>query len=220
MGFGVLFAGYFLILDIAYFLLTDVIAAAMIALGLSKLAYLNRGFKTSFVFSLVFLVFALVEFAFGAYEMLFSHSFSTEFISYGAIARYVLLCVLSFTAFDGMHEVSHEVELSQTAKKSKIATYLALPVFVFAVIAETPAFFVQISPHTAAIVSVISMLSTIAYIIFGLSVIYECYAKICMPDEDTAKHNSSKKKQESFAEAYRRQREDRKEARAQIKKNK
>jgi len=222
MGFGVLFAGYFLILNIAYFLITDVIAAAMMALGLSKLAYLNRGFKAAFTCSIVFLVFSIIEFGFGAYEMLFSYTAAPELVSYGAIARNVLLCILSFTAFDGMREVSKEVELDELAKRSRCVAFLALPVFIFAIVAETPVFFAHISPYVAAVISVAAMLATIAYHIFGLTVIYKCYANIFIPENDDEQHNSSnkKKKNETFAEAYRRQRDDRQAAKAQMKKKK
>ena len=221
MGFGILLAGYFLLLDVAYFLITDVIAASLIALALSKLSYLNRGFKAALITSFGFLAFSIVEFGFGAYEMLFSPIENTALFSGIAIVKNVILCTLSITAFDGMREVSEEVDLSSHAKKCRTVAYSALPVYVFAIVAETPSLFTWTTPYVATIIGVTSILVTIAYIIFALTAIFGCYAKICMPEEDTIFHTGSKgKSTESFADAYRRQREERAAAKAQRNKNK
>ena len=222
MGFGILLAGYFLLLDVAYFLITDVIAASLIALALSRLAYLNRGFKAALVMSFVFLAFSLVEFGFGAYEMLFAPIENPTLISSGAIIRDVLLCVLSLTAFEGMREVSAEVGLASHAKKCRTFAYSALPVYVLAIVAETPSLFNWANNYVAAIIGVISMLVTLVYLIFALTAIFGCYAKICMPESKTINYSSATnhEKSESLRDAYKRQREERKAARAQRRKDK
>ena len=222
MGFGLLLAGYFLLLDVAYFLITDIIAAALIALALSKLSYLNRGFKTALVTSFVFLTFSLVEFGIGAYDMLFSSIENPALISGIAIVKHVILCTLSLTAFEGMREVSEEVGLASHAKKCRTVAYLALPVYVLAIIAETPSLFSWTSTYVATIIGVASMLATLVYLIFALTAIFGCYAKICMPEEKKTTSTSKQKKEntESFADAYRRQREEREAAKAQRKKSK
>ena len=222
MGFGLLLAGYFLLLDVAYFLITDIIAAALIALALSKLYYLNRGFKTALATSFVFLAFSLVEFGFGAYDMLFSSIENPALISGIAIVKHVILCTLSLTAFEGMREVSEEVGLASHAKKCRTVAYLALPVYVLAIIAETPSLFSWMSTYVATIIGVASMLATLVYLIFALTAIFGCYAKICMSEEKKTTSTSKQKKEniESFADAYRRQREEREAAKAQRKKSK
>ena len=222
MGFGLLLAGYFLLLDVAYFLITDIIAAALIALALSKLSYLNRGFKTALATSFVFLAFSLVEFGFGAYDMLFSPIENPALISGIAIVKHVILCTLSLTAFEGMREVSEEVGLASHAKKCRAVAYLALPVYVLAIIAETPSLFSWMSTYVATIIGVASMLTTLVYLIFALTAIFGCYAKICMPEEKKTTSTSKQKKEntESFADAYRRQREEREAAKAQRRKSK
>ena len=222
MGFGILLAGYFLLLDVAYFLITDVIAAALIALGLSKLSYLNRGFKAALITSLAFLAFSLVEFGFGAYDMLFAPLDNPNLVSSGAIIRHVLLCILSITAFEGMREVSAEVGLASHANKCRAVAYSALPVYVLAIVAETPSLFNWTTAYVAAIISVFAMLATLTYLIFALTAIFGCYAKICMPEEKEMNGGNAKKqkKTESFAEAYKRQREEREAVKAQRKKEK
>ena len=220
MGFGILLAGYFLLLDIAYFLITDVISAALIALALSKLSYLNRGFKTALIASFVFLAFALVEFGIGAYEMLFVPIENTALISGIAIIKNVILCTLSLTSFEGMREVSEEVGLASHAKRCRTVAYFSLPIYVLAIIAETPSLFNWADTYVAAIVGVASMLMTLAYLVFALTVIFGCYAKICMPEEKETTLGRKQKKAESFADAYRHQREERTAAKAQRKKDK
>ena len=221
MGFGLLLAGYFLLLDVAYFLITNIIAAALIALALSKLSYLNRGFKTALVTSFVFLAFSLGEFGIGAYDMLFSPIENPALISGIAIVKDVILCTLSLTAFEGMREVSDEVGLASHAKKCRAVAYFALPVYVLAIIAETPSLFSWTSTYVATIIGVTSMLATLVYLIVALTAIFGCYAKICMPEEKNTTSTSKPKKEntESFADAYRRQREEREAAKAQRRKS-
>ena len=45
MGFGTLFFGYFLILNVTYYGFTDAIAAAVMLLGFYKLSTVNSYFK-------------------------------------------------------------------------------------------------------------------------------------------------------------------------------
>ena len=222
MGFGILLAGYFLLLDVAYFMITDVIAASLIALALSKISYLNRGFKTALITSFVFLAFSLVEFGFGAYDMVFTPIENAALISGIAIIKNVIICTLSLMTFEGMREVSEEVGLASHAKKCHTVAYAALPVYILAIVAETPSLFAWMTPYVATIIGVTSMLVTLVYLIFALTAIFGCYAKICMPEEKstTRKTTKEEKKTESFADAYRRQREERAAAKAERKKSK
>ena len=54
MGFGTLFIGYFLLLNIAYYTFTDIISALVMAMGLYKLSSVNRGFGYAFYASIGF----------------------------------------------------------------------------------------------------------------------------------------------------------------------
>ena len=220
MGLGILLAGYFLLLDVAYYLLTDVIAAALIALALSKISYLNRGFKAALITSCMFLAFALVEFVIGAYERLFELIDNPTLFSSIAIVKNGIVGILSFTTFEGLRDISEEVRLASHAKKCRTVAYLAPPVYVLAIIAETPSLFNWANTYVAAIVGVTSMLVTLAYLVFAISAIFGCYTKICMPEEKEATFGRNQKKTESFADSYRRQREERAAAKAQRKKEK
>ena len=61
MGFGTLFIGYFLLLNLTYYGFTDVIAASVMLLGLYKLSGVNKYFKAAAISSGALLVFSLGE---------------------------------------------------------------------------------------------------------------------------------------------------------------
>lgn len=202
MGFGTFFIGYFLLLDISYYLLTDIIAGAVMMLGMARLARFNRGFRGAFCALGIFTAFALFELGVGIYDMLFSASISPTLISYLAISRSFLLAILTFTAFEGMREVAEEVGLSELSKKCKITAYISLPIYLLAIIAETPSLFTWASVQTAAVIAVISLLIGFVFVIINLFTIYTCYAKICMPEDIDNEANQNKKKSffDSFSE--------------------
>ncbi len=217
MGFGTFFIGYFLLLDIAYYTLTDAIAAAVMLLGLSRLARFNRGFKAAFASCVAFLAFSLTELGFWVAESVFSAAVSPETVSYMAIVRAVLLCTLTLTSFEGMRDISAEVGLGLHAKRCRITAYSSLPVYVLAIVAETPALFEWTDAKTATLIGVISLLISFTFVIFNLFSIYTCYARICMPEENRSSQVTpaqDKPKGESFLDAYRRQRAEREEFRA------
>ena len=206
MGFGTFFIGYFLLLDISYYLLTDLIAGAVMMLGMARLSRFNRGFKTAFCALGIFTVFALFELGVGIYDMLFSAPISPNFISYLAISRSFLLAILTFTAFEGMRDVAEEVGLGELSKKCKITTYISLPIYLLAIISETPSLFTWASPQIATVIAVASLLIGFIFVITNLFTIYTCYAKICMP-EDVDNEATQKSKNESFFDSYNKRQE-------------
>ena len=54
MGFGYLFVGFVLLLNIGYYAYTDLIAALLISLGLSRLYKFCRPFFVSLILALVY----------------------------------------------------------------------------------------------------------------------------------------------------------------------
>lgn len=207
MGFGTFFIGYFLLLDISYYLLTDLIAAAVMMLGLARLSRFNRGFKAAFCACGIFVVFALAEFGVGIYDMLFSSLTSPSLVSYLSMTRSLLLAILTFTAFEGMRDVSEEVGLTELAKKCKITSYLAVPIYLLAIIAETPSLFAWTSVKTATVIAVVSLLICFVFVIVNLFTVYTCYAKICMPDE-VDNETKQRDKKDGFLASYNKRQEE------------
>ena len=68
MGFGTLFIGYFLLLNLTYYGFTDVIAASVMLLGLYKLSPVNKYFRAAALSSGVFLAFSLGELGIAAID--------------------------------------------------------------------------------------------------------------------------------------------------------
>lgn len=200
MGFGTFFIGYFLLLDISYYLLTDLIAGAVMMLGMARLARFNRGFKAAFCTLGIFTAFALFELGVGIYDMLFSVPIDSTLISYLAISRSFLLAILTFSSFEGMREVAEEVGLSELSRKCKITAYVSLPIYLLTIISETPSLFTWTSPQVATVIAVVSLLISFIFVITNLFTIYTCYAKICMPED--VDNEAKQKKKKSFFDSY------------------
>ena len=109
MGFGVLFIGYFLFLNIATYFYTDVIAATVTMLALHKLSGINRPFKIAMWLSLGFSVFACAEFAIEIISTYFFMPSEDMIHSTVAVVRYGIMLALNVLMLTGMKEVSDEV---------------------------------------------------------------------------------------------------------------
>ena len=112
MGFGTLFIGYFLILNLTYFGYTDTIAALIMMLGLYRLSSVNRDFKFSMVFSIAYALIGTVELFEAVYSM-FNPSFNTDvLVSYVAPFRYLAIgfltafMLLGINTFDAISSAS------------------------------------------------------------------------------------------------------------------
>ena len=182
MGFGTLFFGYFLILNIAFYTYTDLISALIMAIGLQKLASVNKnlqyGYFSSFAFALI-----------GLYELviqmisLFSVGFDeTAFLSFVAIPRYFALAVMSLFILLGIKDVAFEVGLSSLARKARNCAPFTLTVYCLLAILEVP-FIKIIDVKILAVSSVLLLLAALIITAVNLTVIYTSYMRICMPEE-------------------------------------
>jgi hypothetical protein len=182
MGFGTVFVGYFLLLNIGYYGFTDIIAALIMMLGLYKLSGINRPFYLGFIASGVFSVFALWELVFRAAEMLGFNLLSSSLAFFIPVVRYVILSALTALILLGIVEVAREVELMKTAARARASIYLTFALYLTCLLLETP--IAKLFPTALiAIFVFISVFGTAALIIFNLTIIFSCYKEICMPDE-------------------------------------
>lgn len=181
MGFGTLFIGYFLLINITYFSYTDAIAAMIMLTGLYQLSAVNRGFRRAATASAVFAVIAVAELVLTFIGFfVYTNTLNTA-LSYLGVLRYAAIFTVSLFMNQGIHEVASEVdapELASTAKRSMplcsafaIASVLELP-FLSALIGKAIAY-VYFITATAVVFLVISNLVTI----------YKAYSQICMPDQ-------------------------------------
>ena len=203
MGFGTLFIGYFLLLNLTYYGITDIIAAAVMLLGLYKLSPINKYFRYSVIASIVFLVFSLSEFGVAIYEMFFSPISSQPLISFFSVVRCMVVATLSMLILKGIEFVAKEVELEDLAKKASRMLVATAVTYSLWIVLEAPV----IDSYILAVLSVITILATIALLIVNLSIIYSSYMKICMPGDES--NDKQKPSRFAFVNEYRARKEER-----------
>lgn len=184
MGFGTLFIGYFLLLNITYFAITDMIAALIMAMGLYNLSPVNRYFKGGFYIALALSAIGLFELCVKFYEMFFAKANET-FHSCVAIPRYVIIAVLTLFILLGIKDVAYEVDLRLLAKKAERILPFALLIYLFAALLEIPGLDLILDIKALAIMSVICLILIMITVSVNLTVIYKAYMKICMPGDDS-----------------------------------
>lgn len=190
MGFGTLFIGYFLLLNLTYYGFTDLIAAAVMLLGLYKLSRINKGFFAASIVCAVFLVFGLAEFGIATYEIFLMPISSPALVSTMSVVRSLTIGTLTVLTLKGMEEVAKEVDLPDIATKSARLVIITAFTYTAWMILESPLSF--INDYVLGVLSLLTILATIALLIVNLTVIYSCYMHICMPEDRELKDKPSK----------------------------
>ena len=207
MGFGTLFIGYFLLLNLTYYGFTDVIAASVMLLGLYKLSPVNKYFRAAALSSGVFLAFSLGELGIAVYEMFIGAINSPALVSVTCNVRCLIICALTVLMLKGIKDVAREVDIENLPTKASRLMIATIATYSLWIILEAPLSFLD--DYVLAVLSLITILTTLALIIINLSVIYTCYMKICMPgDEDVMKDKPSRF---TFVNEYRARKAEREE---------
>ena len=199
MGFGTLFIGYFLLLNLTYYGFTDVIAASVMLLGLDKLSPVNKYFKAAAVSTGVFLLFSLGEFGIAAYEMFISAIGSPMLVSVMCILRCLVVGALTVMMLKGIEAVAREVDIENLPEKASRLTIVTIVTYAMWIILEAPLSFID--NYVLAVLSLITILATLGLLIINLTVIYTCYMKICMPGDEGVKED--KPSRFAFVNEYR-----------------
>ncbi len=207
MGFGILFFGYFLLLDLPYQTLTNICAAAIMLLALYKLAYLNTNMKRAFRVCSVFLIFAAYEAIADALGMLFAIEFGGVILNTASyLLRNVLIGMLSVLMLLGMRDVAYEVGLKRLSKKCDIYSKITLAVYVLnlTVPPDLSTIFggTDGAVYTQFFLSVITTLFTLFILLMNCFNIYSCYAEICMPEDKDASVHEPKKSKIGFVNKF------------------
>ena len=186
MGFGTLFIGYFLILNIFNYAYTDLISALIMMLGAYKLSGVGCDFKKGF--------YALIPLCFvGAYELIIeflgmftatpSSAVLTGLIG---IVRMALIGSASFYFITAIKKLSEELEIPRLRDKTKSARLGIIISYSIAMLLEIPYLDRLIPTKALAVIALLSLIYTFAVTLLVLSAIYSAYMRICMP-EDLAK---------------------------------
>ncbi len=198
MGFGTLFIGYFLLLNVTYYAYSDLVAALIMALGLYKLSSVNRYFKYAAFISLAFAAVGATEFVREIIRM-FSPTVNLTFAFLPPI-RSAVICALTVCMLFGIHDVAREVDLPTLAARTKRMLVPTAVIYLATIILDTPTLLSGVSPIVAALIFVIVMIATLFLIICNLITVYSAYMRICMPDE---LEPSSKKSRFEFVNKFR-----------------
>ena len=192
MGFGILFFGYFLFINFAYYTYTDAIAACLVWYALTKLSTVNKNFKIGSYFAAVFTVFGIAELALWAVDSFGLLSLDTVVYSVMATVRYLLIALCSMLTLLGMRDVASEVGLPVIAERCKRLSVTTVIVYAFNILLEVGALGAIFGIKAMVYVSVAMLFATLIILSFNLSQIYSCYAKICMPGQDEQKERPSR----------------------------
>lgn len=183
MGFGTVFFGYFLLLNITYFSFTDLIASLIMALGFYKLSTVNRYFMGAFYTVFGLSAVGLVELTAEFYAMFVGEGLMDSVLSYTLIPRSVIIATITLFMLLGIESVADEVELSKLAKRARLTMPFALIVYGFSALLEIPYLEKIIDVKALAVLSVITIISAFTLTVINLVTVYSSYMKICMPNE-------------------------------------
>ena len=185
MGFGTLFFGYFLLLNITYYTITDLIASLIMAMGLYKLASVNTPFKNGFYISFGLSAIGIAELVIQIIAIFNPLLDMATVLSYVAIPRYFIIAIISMFVLYGIETVADEVGLGVLSKRAHRSIPFTLAIYAFSAILELPELDTIgfLNTKALAIMTVIALFATLVIVTVNLITIYKAYAKICMPDE-------------------------------------
>ena len=181
MGFGTLFIGYFLLLNVTYFGYTDLIAGLIMIMGLYKLSTVNKEFKFAFYSASFFSLFGFIELIITVLSM-FMPTVEETVLLYITPPRYVVIAVLSAFILKAIREVSKEVGLKALASKANYYFWISSTAFLLTAIFDLPIFGFM-PPKALAVISILLLLAIFVIVAINLTIIYKAYMKICMPGE-------------------------------------
>ena len=182
MGFGLLFIGYFLLLNLTNPGYTDLIAALITAMAFFKLSSVNKYFQMNIVPSVMLAAFGALE-LFAEFADMFGINMS-EVASYLPAPRYLLIGIITIVMLLGIEDVAKEVDAIDTKFKAKIARPISFVLFPVCAVLEFPAI-TSLIPNglPITIVGTATIIGTFLAIIYNLVTVYSAYMHICMPED-------------------------------------
>ncbi len=183
MGFGTLFIGYFLLLNITHSGLTDILASLVMLMALNKLSWINKEFKNTLFVNFSFVFVSFISFILELLKFL-QIEFSIVEGVLGAI-RAVILFVFTVLLLKGILSLSREVCAKDISVRARRNLILAPVCYIPFIILELPILSLLPSAITP-VLSVIGIVTTLLHVILlilNLALIYTCYMRICMPEE-------------------------------------
>ena len=210
MGFGTLFVGVFLLLNLSFFGFTDLLCGIVLLTAFYKLSGVNRYFKAAIVTTVVFCSIGLAEFI-QEIAYLFGAGFA-EITVYLHPLRILVICAIALMLLYGIRDVAKEVDVPKTAKRAGACAVASYPVFIFCTTEKIISLFIEEAPIALIIARIITTLSLLVLLVIILITIYSAYMYICTPDEQNEEYveklskfgfvNSFRKRQEEKNREY------------------
>ena len=215
MGFGTLFIGYFLLLNIVYPGFSNIIAALIMMMGLYKLSAINKPFRYALYICIGFAVFSLADLVVTVLFMFMPRLADNNVSTYMTMVRLLLTCILTVAFLSGIQEVSREVDLERIPKRSKYFMYATFAVYMLYMVLTLPAIAYLMPAEIMATLYVLTIFALFAVIILNLYVIFTCYARIGMPGEE--KNRGQNPSRFGFVNEYRKHKAEKEQEYAEYK---
>ena len=216
MGFGTLFVGYFLLLNVGYTYYTDALAAAIMLYAFYRLSSINKPFRRAAFAAGAFLVFGLSELILSLISSLGIFSVANLLFTIFAMLRHLIIFAITALMLSGIKEVALEVDLPYLAKRCVRNVYLALPIYTLCLILEADELASFIAPEILITMYFISLILVITITTMNLVQIYSAHMRIYIPDEE----KEEKQSRFEFVNKFRRHEEEKSKEYAEYKLNK
>ncbi len=190
MGLGILFVGYFLLLNFAYSYFTDAIAAAVMLYALYKLSGINASFKRAMFASAAFLVLGLSELALSVVNTFSLLGDILTVYSIIAMMRHGLIFITTLLTLLGIKELSDEVELPELSRRAVRNISFAFPVYSLNIILEAGELANFIPETVLRLLYLVCILLTMTVIVLNLLLIYGTHMRVYIPGEEKTEEKS------------------------------
>ena len=192
MGFGTLFIGYFLLLNIFNYAYTDLIASLIIALGAYKLSSVSGEFKRGFYATIPLGILGFYELITVFLDMFGTAPSGEVLTGVIGIIRCAAIGALSFLFLSGIKRLAEELEIPGLQDRAKTARISVSAAYIISLILEIPSLDKIIPPKALGVIALISLAFTFFSLIFSLTAIYSAYMRICMPEDLVKEEKQSK----------------------------
>lgn len=181
MGFGTLFVGYFLLLNLTYYGFTDLIAGLVMLMAFYKLTSVNKRFAYATYAAGLFSLIGALELYNEVVRMFLRGASTISFVS--PALRHLSIGIFTVFMLLGICEVASEVGLKELARRCKITMPFSALIFLVALMLEIPSIDSVFTVKVLGIASVLLLLVYFVVVIVNLISIYTAYMRICMPED-------------------------------------
>ncbi len=202
MGFGTLFIGYFLLLNVTNFGITDVIASSVMLLGFYKLSGVNKEFRYAYFTDFAFVGISVFELILTVMDMFFGVS-QELLLGYLSAVRFVIVGAVSLLMLLGIKAVAKEVELGELSGGCIGRIVVTSIVFSACLFSEMRVFTALFEEKVLLYIFVGAIIGQLIAIGANLVTIYSSYMKICMPEDNLSVPKEAKPSRFEFINSYR-----------------